>query len=208
MSATFNAIVHKAALETVAAQRWTRHLLIDSEPDGDGWALVVRGDDRAKAGAEGKNKPTFGWNDESGQARRFVVASYTGEGAQEQALKAAEGLRSFYAAEGKSFSERVAALVDEASLTVALMLAAVLQAGANAHANAASHWIVGSVNDTPAAKRAAREKKDKAAAVATITAAAKDPKALEQIAASVQTPEELEALAAIVATCKRNMAAA
>ncbi|HEX2971806.1 MAG TPA: hypothetical protein VHP11_05710 [Tepidisphaeraceae bacterium] len=34
MSATFNAIVHKAALDTLAAQRWTRHLLIDSEQDG------------------------------------------------------------------------------------------------------------------------------------------------------------------------------
>jgi hypothetical protein len=204
MSATFNAIVHKAALETVAAQRWTRHLLFDSERDGDGFALVVRGDDRAKAGAEGKNKPTFAWNDETGAARRFVVATYTGADAQVRALKAAEGLRSFYAGEDKPFSERVAALVDEASLTVALMLGCVLQAGANA----ASHWVVGSVNDTPAAKRAAREKKDKAAAVATITAAAKDPKALEQIAASVQTPEELEALAAIVETCKRNMAAA
>ncbi|MGE5611070.1 MAG: hypothetical protein ACM359_17605 [Bacillota bacterium] len=78
---------------------------------------MVRGDDRAKTGAEGKNKPTFGWNDESGAACRFVVATYTGQDAQARALKAAED---------KPFSERVAALVDEASLTVALMLGCVL----------------------------------------------------------------------------------
>lgn len=203
MSATtFNAV-----LDTLAAQRWTRHLLIDAEPDGDAWVIVIRGEDRAKAGAEGKNKPTFGWCDEAGATRRFVVARYD---LQAEALAAVDALRSFYAAEDKPFSERIipVAACGEAALTVALMLAAVLQAGAAPHANASSHWVVGSVADTAAAKRAARQQKDKAAAVATITAAAKDPAALAQIAASVQTPEELEALAAIVATCKKNMAAA
>ncbi|MGE5611069.1 MAG: hypothetical protein ACM359_17600 [Bacillota bacterium] len=34
MSSTFNVNVHKVALDTLIAHRWTRHLLSDGEPDG------------------------------------------------------------------------------------------------------------------------------------------------------------------------------
>lgn len=203
------------SMDTMAGA-WTRHLLIDVVVESDECAaIVLRGEDRARKGGESKVAPALKWNDEEGTARVFVLARTHGEEAQALAESAVKGLRAFYAMENAPFSERFTALIDGdysaeqiAQLTaLALVIASAVQNGAQSHANASSHWRVGSIADTREAKRAERTKKDNASAVAKITSVGNDPTKIEEVAATIQTPEELAALEAIVNASKARMSA-
>jgi hypothetical protein len=203
------------ALDTMAGA-WTRHLLIDAIPSGEGLAIVLRGEDRSRKGGESKVPPALKWNGEDGTANVFTLGNIMGEEAPALAESAIKGLRAFYAMEGKPFSERFSALIDGdysaeqiAQLTaMALNIASAVQNGAQTHANAASHWRVGSIADTKEAKRAERAKKDSASAVATIANVGSDKAKIDQVASTIQTPEQLAALEAIVNASKARMTSA
>jgi hypothetical protein len=203
------------ALDAMAGA-WTRHLLLDvAVESATSAAIVLRGEDRSRKGGESKVAPALQWNDEEGTARVFTLAHVEGEEAETMAEHVVIGLRAFYAAEGNAFSERFSALLDGdysaehiAQLTaLALVIASAVQKGAQAHANAASHWRVGSIADTREAKRAERTKKDNASAVAKIVSVGNDPTRIAEVASTIQTPEELAALEAIVNASKARMSA-
>jgi len=192
-------MIHHAALDEMSGA-WTRHLFFDVEAQGEAWALLLRGDDKAKVG--GSKTPALRWNDATGQPIPFVLATVSGEGAQQRATELAAALIGFYGAEGVPFSQRVAKL-DGDGRALAFMVATI--GSARPHANKESHWRVGSVADPVAAKRLAREKSDRASAVAAVKAAVDDPDKLDELASTVTGDAELEALAAIVVAQKRVM---
>lgn len=205
--ATHVAVV-RAALDTVAvAGAWSRHVFADAEAQADGTvAIVVRGDDRHKAGTDSNKGPAKRWNDDNGQPRPFTIATVSGPEAQAKADAICAGLIAFYGAEDKPLGERMAMLPDEAA-PLALMLAASLQGGGRPHASSANHWRVGSIRDTKEAKRVEREKKDKAAAVATVVSAVKAGNT-EIIASAISSDDDIAAMEALIARRKAELVAA
>ncbi|MGE5609480.1 MAG: hypothetical protein ACM359_09510 [Bacillota bacterium] len=197
------AVIHYGVLDSMSGV-WCRHMYFDAEQQGDAWAVVLRGEDKAKVGSKSNKPAALQWNDASGEHVPFTLATITGTQAKERASELAQAMIGFYGAEGKPFSERVAKL-DAEGMALALMVAAVTSA--RPHANKESHWRVGSIAGTLAAKRLARERADRASAIAKITACTKDPKAMDELAEAVQSAEEIAALEAIVLARKAEILA-
>jgi hypothetical protein len=202
-------------------QPWTRHMLLDAEAEGQQWAVVFRGEDRAKAGSDNTGyQPPLALSDDKAEPRRIILGLCDGEGAQAAAQAVVDGLRRFYGMEGKAMGERYTAMLaalpkpkaDPALYMqllsgvqgIALALATVAQGGANSHACAKSHWRVGSIADSKAAKAAARKTADAKSAIGLVVAAAKaDPSK----AAALLDGADDDALAAIQAVIEARKAA-
>jgi hypothetical protein len=95
------------AFDSLPPTPWYRRLFIDAEPgESDGWAVVVRGEDRAIVGRTDRPwEAALAFNEADGSYRRFIVLATGNRG---QAERIAGECRAFYAGTGNT-GERLAA---------------------------------------------------------------------------------------------------
>ena len=191
--------IHASALDAVIGKR-PRHMYFDGECINGAWAVVMRGEDAAKAGSTATTRSAkLAFNDESGAARLFVLATMgaadapiDAPAAEARALALATALRGWYGGENVATAERFAMVADDAP-ALALVALVGLVNGTQPHANGANGWRVGSYADSSAVKAKARTVANKQAALATALA---NPDALAE--ALKDNPAALAALAALV----------
>ena len=113
--------IHKAALDTVAGIA-PRHLFIDVEQAGPAFQIVLRGEDRVRAGSKATTRKQHCiFNDRAGRYVPFALATVEGEAAEARAESIRAAVAAFYAGEGLGFGERSAGLDADGLMLVCMM---------------------------------------------------------------------------------------